>query len=122
MKRNGHSVFEITRQVIRNFFNEYDERTTREFQQLIREAGLLNNASELESKEQLITWLAEPSRFSSKDAYRKFYQHVRQKQKARMLRNFRVAASFLLIFSCSDTASYICAPIVRTGHNAALQS
>ena len=63
MKRNGHSVFEITRQVIRNFFNEDDERTTREFQQLIREAGLLNNASELESKEQLITWLAEPSRF-----------------------------------------------------------
>lgn len=55
MKRNGHSVFEITRQVIRNFFNEDDERTTREFQQLIREAGLLNNASELESKEQLIT-------------------------------------------------------------------
>ena len=107
MKRNGHSVFEITRQVIRNFFNEYDERTTREFQQLIREAGLLNNASELESKEQLITWLAEPSRFSSKDAYRKFYQHVRQKQKARMLRNFRVAASFLLILALGGVAYWL---------------
>ena len=34
----------------------------------------------------------------------------------------RFRTSFLLIFSCSDTASYICAPIVRTGHNAALQS
>ena len=32
------------------------------------------------------------------------------------------AAVLMLIFSCSDTASYICAPIVRTGHNAALQS
>ena len=107
MKRNGHSVFEITRQVIRNFFNEDDERTTREFQQLIREAGLLNNASELESKEQLITWLAEPSRFSSKDAYRKFYQHVRQKQKVRMLRNFRVAASFLLILALGGVAYWL---------------
>ena len=50
MKRNGHSVFEITRQVIRNFFNEYDERTTREFQQLIREAAYWRMSSRTEAQ------------------------------------------------------------------------
>ena len=45
MKRHGHTIFEVVQQVVRNFFNEEDEETKKEFQQLMREPGLLNNAS-----------------------------------------------------------------------------
>ena len=60
MKRHGHTIFEVVQQVVRNFFNEEDEEAKKEFQRLMREPGLLNNASGLEDKEQLVSWHTKP--------------------------------------------------------------
>ena len=94
MKRNGHTIFEVVQQVVRNFFNEEDEEAKKEFQRLMREPGLLNNASGLEDKEQLASWLKEPPRFSSKEGFKKFQTYVKRGRKVRMLRRLRIAASW----------------------------
>lgn len=99
MKRNGHNLYEIVEKVIRNFFNDDDEKEREEFQRLINEPGLLNNAEELEDKNQLLAKLSEPARFSSENAYYKFYSRIKQRRRERFIKNFRVAASFLFLFS-----------------------
>ena len=107
MKRHGHTIFEVVQQVVRNFFNEEDEETKKEFQQLMREPGLLNNASGLEDKKQLVSWLKEPSRFSSKDGYKKFQTYVRRGRKVRVIRKVGIAASFLLALVLGGTAYWL---------------
>ena len=107
MKRLGHTIFEVVQQVVRNFFNEEDEETKKEFQQLMREPGLLNNASGLEDKKQLVSWLKEPSRFSSKDGYKKFQTYVRRGRKVRVIRKVGIAASFLLALVLGGTAYWL---------------
>lgn len=107
MKRHGHTIFEVVQQVVRNFFNEEDEEAKKEFQRLMREPGLLNNASGLEDKEQLVSWLKEPSRFSSKDGYKKFQAYVKRGRRVRVLRKVRIAASFLLALVLGGAAYWL---------------
>ena len=60
----------------------------------MREPGLLNNASGLEDKEQLVSWLKEPSRFSSKDGYKKFQAYemcIRDRSRRIFDRLFQIA-------------------------------
>ena len=107
MKRHGHTIFEVVQQVVRNFFNEEDEEAKKEFQRLMREPGLLNNASGLEDKEQLVSWLKESSRFSSKDGYKKFQAYVKRGRRVRVLRKVRIAASFLLALVLGGAAYWL---------------
>lgn len=107
MKRNGHTIFEVVQQVVRNFFNEEDEEAKKEFQRLMREPGLLTDASGLEDKEQLVSWLKEPPRFSSKEGYKKFQTYVKRGRKVRMLWRMRVAASFLLVLALGGAAYWL---------------
>ena len=107
MKRHGRTIFEVVQQVVRNFFNEEDEEAKKEFQRLMREPGLLNNASGLEDKEQLVSWLKEPSRFSSKDGYKKFQAYVKRGRRVRVLRKVRIAASFLLALVLGGAAYWL---------------
>ena len=107
MKRHGHTIFEVVQQVVRNFFNEEDEETKKEFQQELRAPGFLNNASGLEDKKQLVSWLKEPSRFSSKDGYKKFQTYVRRGRKVRVIRKVGIAASFLLALVLGGTAYWL---------------
>ena len=107
MKRNGHTIFEVVQQVVRNFFNEEDEEAKKEFQRLMRDPGLLNNASGLEDKEQLASWLKEPPRFSSKEGFKKFQTYVKRGRKVRMLRRMRIAASFLLVLALGGAAYWL---------------
>lgn len=97
MERNGHSIFEVVRQVIRNLFNEEDEGEREKLRRLIREPGLLNNASELEDPARVAAWLKEPSRFSSRKAYRKFETYVRQRRRKIRMRYATRVAAFLVL-------------------------
>lgn len=97
MKRHNHSVFEVAQRIILNFFNEENEEERKEFQQLIHESGLLNNASELEDRERIATWLKEPARFSSRKAYRKFEIYVQQKHRQIQMRRLMRVAAFLVL-------------------------
>lgn len=97
MKRHNHSVFEVAQRIILNFFNEENEEEKKEFQQLIHESGLLNNASDLEDRERIATWLKEPARFSSRKAYRKFENYVRQKHRRMQMHRLMRVAAFLVL-------------------------
>lgn len=97
MERNGHSIFEVVQRVLRNLFNEEDEGERERLRRLIHEPGLLNNASGLEDRVQMAAWLKEPSRFSSRRAYREFERYVRQRsRKIRMRYAVRLAACLVL--------------------------
>lgn len=97
MERNGHSIFEVVQRVIRNLFNEEDEGEREKLRRLIREPGLLNNASELENPVRVAAWLKEPSRFSSRKAYRRFETYVRQRRRKIRMRYATRVAAFLVL-------------------------
>lgn len=99
MKRNGHSVTEVVRQVVRQFFEEDDAGMREELRQLLCEPGLLNNASDLESKETIAEWLKASSRFSSREAYERFRTYCGKRRRMRWRRRLQVAACLVFLLS-----------------------
>lgn len=94
--RNEYHLFEVIRGILRSFFGEMTEEEREKFQRYIHEPGFLNNAEELEKREQVVTWLKEPSRFRSDAAYHKFQSHLKERRRVRVLHFTRVAAAFVL--------------------------